>query len=357
MLIRRSGGVWEPPGVTSYENEGELQALVAESPELVGVSTSVVALREFALPNAGYLDVLLIDVDGAITCVEAKLNRNPEIRRAVVGQLLGYAGGLWGMSYDDLDAVVRKRTGSPLGELVGSAAGDEGFEADAFRAQVAANLSEGAFRLVFAVDEITEDLKRAAEYLNAHTTAALEVIVLEFRYARVDGVEILLPNSFGEEAARRKRSVRAATQGWTEGSFLEAVEERAAPEERRLLETLLHWAAPRVSYFYWGEGNRPACVFVFDAPEGPIQPCRIVITSAGVMVKVCFDWARKRPRAALEAMLDTLTELPGFAAVQDEVRAAEFRKRPGFPIAEYGEEGVELLIGALESLLEHPSEA
>jgi RecB family endonuclease NucS len=91
VLIRRSGGEWEPPGVTSFENEAELQRLVVESPGLVGASASVVALPEFALPNAGSLDVLLIDLDGSITLVEAKLNRNPEIRRAVVGQLLGYA--------------------------------------------------------------------------------------------------------------------------------------------------------------------------------------------------------------------------------------------------------------------------
>jgi hypothetical protein len=64
VLIRRSGGGWEPPGVTSYENEAELQDLVRESPELVGASAAVVALREFALPNAGsrrqigYFDLL-----------------------------------------------------------------------------------------------------------------------------------------------------------------------------------------------------------------------------------------------------------------------------------------------------------
>ncbi|MFA9430753.1 hypothetical protein [Egicoccus sp. AB-alg2] len=343
--------------MTTYENEGELQALVVESPELVGAPASVVALREFALPNAGYLDVLLIDLDGAITLVEAKLNRNPEIRRAVVGQLLGYAGGLWGMSYDMLDSVVRSRTGSALAELARAVAGEENFEPDDFRARLATNLTDGVFRLVFAVDEITEDLKRAVEYLNAHTTSALEVIVLEFRYAKVEGVEILPPNTFGEESARRKQSARSSVNRWSESTFFDAVEERAAAEERRLLQTLYDWAAPRVSYFYWGEGNKPACTFVFEAPEGAVQPCRIVVTEGGIVVRVAFGWARKRPRVALEAMLDRLTELPGFAAVREEVLAADFRKHPGLPITEYGDEGIQRLTRALEALLEHPPEA
>jgi hypothetical protein len=356
VLIRRSGGDWQPPSVTSYENEAELQALVSESPHLVGASTSVVALREFALPGAGYLDVLLVDLDGTITLVEAKLNRNPEIRRAVVGQLLGYAGGLWGMSYDDLDAVVRARFGSSLVELAVTVAGDVDFDPGDFRARVASNLGEGAFRLVFAVDEITEDLKRAVEYLNSHTATSLQVVVLEFGYSRVDDLEILLPNSFGEEAARRKNSARRSTPRWTETSFFEAVDEQASPDEQRLIRTLFDWATPRISYFYWGEGSKPSCTFVFEVSEGSIQPCRVVITSAGIMVKVAFDWARRRPQAALEAMLDRLVELPAFGEVADEVRAAEFRKRPGLRLEGFGDAGVRLLTEALEILLEHPPE-
>jgi hypothetical protein len=356
VLIRRSGGEWEPPSVTSYENEAELQALVVESPGLVGASASVVALPEFALPNAGSLDVLLIDLDGSITLVEAKLNRNPEIRRAVVGQLLGYAGGLWGMSYDDLDAVVRARTSSSLVERAFAVAGEEEFDTQEFRARVAGNLAEGIFRLVFAVDEITEDLKCAVEYLNSHTSASLEVIVLEFRYARVEGIEILLPNSFGEESARRKHTAATSTTRWTEATVFEVLEERASDEERRLVQRLCDWAAPRVSHFLWGEGSKPSCTFVFEAPEGAIQPCRIVVTSAGVLVRVNFEWALKRPRPALEEMLDRLCELPSFAAAAEEIRNADFKKRPGLPVAEYGDRGIDLLIQAFDGLLAHPAD-
>jgi hypothetical protein len=355
MLVRKPGGTWEPPGVVSYENERELQQLVTGSPELVGAASHVVAVREFPLRSAGTLDVLIIDVDGALTLVEAKLNRNPDIRRAVVGQLLGYAGGLWGMAYDELDAAVEHREGATLAELAEAKADGADFEAEIFRAQVASNLREGAFRLVFAVDEITEDLKRAVEYLNAHTVDTLEVLVLEFGYSRVDDLEILVPNTFGEETARRKHSHRPA-RPWSESEFFGTLTEQASEEAVALVRRLYEWAKPRVSSFSAGEGSRPACNFLFEAPEGTIQPCRVVATSSGLLVRINFDMARKRPRPALEAMLDRLSALPPVAAMRQEILEADFRKRPALPVTEYGEGGITTLIEAIEALLEYPAE-
>jgi hypothetical protein len=354
VLVRKPGGRWEPPGVDSYENERELQQLVADSPQLVASTEAVVALREFSLPAAGTLDVLIIDLDGHLTLVEAKLNRNPDIRRAVVGQLLGYAGALWGMGYDELDAAVARRKAATLVELAVAKAEGADFEAEEFRARVASNLRAGAFRLVFAVDEITEDLRRAVEYLNAHTVDALEVLVLEFGYSKVGDLEILLPNTFGEETVRRKHARRGA-QSWNEAAFFEALHAQASEEEVRLVRRVYEWATPRVSSFTGGEGHRPACNFVFEVPEGTIQPCRVVLTSNGLLVRVNFELARKRPRLALEAMLEHLSALPAFAAMRREILEADFHKRPALPVAEFGDGGITALIEALEALLEHPA--
>jgi hypothetical protein len=88
----------------------------------------------------------------------------------------------------------------------------------------------------------------------------------------------------------------------------------------------------------------------------PPSVCRIVLGTTGVLVRVRFDLARKRPRAALEAMLDHLTGLSAFAAIQDEIRAADFKKRPAFAITGYGDEGIDLLTRALDDLVAHPPE-
>lgn len=339
----------------SYENEAELQGLIAEAPELVGAASAVVALREFALPDAGSLDLLLVELDGSLTLVEAKLNRNPEIRRSVVGQLLGYAGGLWGMSYDQLDQVVRNRTGQSLLDSAREVADDEAFDEEGFREAVADKLHRGSFRLVFAVDGVTEDLRRAVEYLNANTVDTLEVVVLELAYSKIGDVEVLVPHTFGEEAVRRKQAARSS-RAWTEQDFFSALAERGDEDEVAMVERLYRWAQPRASSFYWGEGKTPACTFAFEAPEGPIQPVSVYFISSGVGIAVNFDWMRRRPRPALERVLDDLSSLPTIAALRNEIASRDFAKRPTLPASEYRDGGIEALVRALETLLDYPAE-
>jgi hypothetical protein len=343
--------------VQAYANEAELQELIAQSPELVSDldERPGVAVRELSVPDAGYLDVLIIHLDGSLTLVGAKLNRNPEIRRAVVGQLLGYAGGLWRLGYERLDGLVRQREGASLVELAKAVAADDDFDGDSFRQAVARNLSEGTFRLIFAVDEITEDLKRAVEYLNAHTVDGMEVVVLELGYAKVGDVEILLPRTFGEEAARAKRASRGQSK-WTEAELMEALAADSAAEEVAAARRLYEWAVPRVHHFYWGEGQAPSCTMAFEVPEGMIQPCSIYTSGTGSHgVGVNFDWARRRPRASLEQLLEELAGLPTIARLRDEILAKDFAKRPTVPLSELTGERMDLLISAMQGLLEHPA--
>jgi hypothetical protein len=62
MLVRRGSGSWEQPAVRAYSDEAELQALIAESPQLVAsdAGRSAIVLRELSLPAAGLLDVLVV---------------------------------------------------------------------------------------------------------------------------------------------------------------------------------------------------------------------------------------------------------------------------------------------------------
>src|SRR4051794_35475938 len=102
MLIRPLGsGTWRSPDVTRYPDEDAIQALLAQSPELVpGIgSTRLAVAREVSL-SAGYVDLVVVAPDGAITLVECKLKANPEIRRHVIGQILAYAATLWELSYE-----------------------------------------------------------------------------------------------------------------------------------------------------------------------------------------------------------------------------------------------------------------
>lgn len=179
-------------------------------------------------------------------------------------------------------------------------------------------------------------------------------MVLELAYSRIGDVEVLVPNTFGEESARRKQGTRPSPR-WSEGDFFDALEQHASEEEAALARRLHAWGVETVNSFYWGEGQMPSCTFVFTVPEGSIQPCGLYFTRGGLSVGVNFSWMRKRPRVALERVLDELTELALFEAARDEILDRGFAKRPTVSILDLGERGTEILIAALERMLEHPA--
>jgi hypothetical protein len=66
------------------------------------------------VPDVGTVDLVLVDGDGVITLVECKPRANPQIRREVVCQILAYASGLQGLSYDEFDDAFSARVGRRL---------------------------------------------------------------------------------------------------------------------------------------------------------------------------------------------------------------------------------------------------
>src|SRR5687768_14102388 len=99
LLVRRNGqGDWEEPKVLGHQNEADLQKLLATSPDLLpgdenGLPMAVA--RELRV-STGRIDLIGVNVEGDITICECKLERNPGAARAVVGQILEYAGVLRG---------------------------------------------------------------------------------------------------------------------------------------------------------------------------------------------------------------------------------------------------------------------
>ncbi len=101
MLVRRAGEpAWRSPTVTTYSNERAIQTIIEQAPHLLlpGSDESRLAVATELALEAGYVDVVGVGADGAITLAECKLKANPEIRRHVIGQILAYASGLGGLT-------------------------------------------------------------------------------------------------------------------------------------------------------------------------------------------------------------------------------------------------------------------
>ena len=195
--------------------EGWLQKLMFENPGVLPIEdidpgfTPLVPIgREVPTP-VGPMDNLYISPQGLLTLVEAKLWRNPQARREVVGQILDYAKEISHWSYADLDAKATEATGKPLWQLVCDATGsavDEGRFVDA----VARNMRAGRFLLLIVGDGIREEMERLAEFLQGTPQLRFTLALVELQVYRLDehGRLLVMPIVVGRTAEITRAVVR-----------------------------------------------------------------------------------------------------------------------------------------------------
>ena len=154
-----------------YKNEDELQALIFEHPELIGDEGSeLVSIAREVNTSAGRIDVLAMTTNGTITLVEVKLGRNGQSRREVLAQILDYISELTKYSYFELNTATDK----VLGDII------DGFENNVELPRIIEdNLKNGLVRLVIAVDESNEDLRRLVEFVARHTDLRVDLVEIK----------------------------------------------------------------------------------------------------------------------------------------------------------------------------------
>jgi hypothetical protein len=201
-----------------YNAEVELQALLAEHPELLpGEAIDPDEPRRFLLirreapVGGGQLDHLFVDQEAVPTLVESKQASNREGRRKVVAQMLDYAASAAG----EWDAAkltgwladrCRAEGRDAVAEL--EALDHDPTDASDFWAQVEQNLRDGKVRLIFISDSIPESLQRIVEFLNERMTPT-EVLAAEVKqYSSADGKQLLQTNLVGQ--TQRAREVKSS---------------------------------------------------------------------------------------------------------------------------------------------------
>jgi hypothetical protein len=341
--------------VTSYADEQAIQSIIEQSPDLLpGISgTRAAVARELAL-EAGYVDLVGIDADGAITLVECKLKANPEIRRHVVGQVLAYAAALWGRSYEEFDQAFSARTGQPLAKAVAELASDA-WDEETFRASVATNLEAGRFRLVIAVDEITDELGRIVRYLNDHTSPELQILALELRYVADAGVEILMPSVYGTESVQRKLSSPGGER-WTEASFFASLAAACTPGGLQAARRLYDYAKSCGATLLWGSGLLPSVSARMMVAGKPINIFSLYEWPKGKGIfAINFEYLQPYlSPEALTGLAARLRTIPGVAERFQGLEESGFKRRPSLPFDSTLAlpETCEVIIEALDEILQ-----
>lgn len=120
---------------------------------------------------AGSVDAVFVTPTGRLALLEAKLWRNPEARREVIGQILDYAKELPAWDYSRLDVAVRQARRRVDGdnfpgiaELV--ARHTPGLVLHHFQDAVTKSLARGDYLLLIAGDGIREGVGAIAQFLD-----------------------------------------------------------------------------------------------------------------------------------------------------------------------------------------------
>lgn len=332
VLVRRGDGEgWHEPSGSGFATEAALETLLVQSPFLLpwDLNEGLVLASQVNVPPAGTADLVGVGVSGEIVLVECKLRSNAEIRRHIVGQVFAYASVLWRMSFDAFAETWAAARKGVLVDTVRALAAKVGTEwnEDEFRAAVKTNLAAGRFRLLVAVDEMTEELQGIIEYVNQHTGTELQLLGMQLQYRRDGDLEILLPTIFGSETVQIK--VKSAAAKTTEEGLFSALREACSAEGFEAVRRLYEWTAAQGTQRYWGKGQHPSVTIWMQVEGVWIAPWSIWASPHSANVSVNFEWIANRgfPQERLDAFLDALLEIPEFRSKLTDVRSADLWPR------------------------------
>lgn len=220
------------PESSAEYSETWLQDLLYRFPEALpiaeidgGFAGLIPVCREMNT-SAGPVDVVYLTPDGRPVLVEAKLWRNPEARRKVVGQILDYAKELSHWNYESLDAAVRAarraedRTERPMGlfDLARLKAPD--LEEAPFIDSVSQSLRRGDLLLLIVGDGIREGVGAITQFLEGHGTLHFTFGLVEMAIYRLpEGGHLVQPRVLAQSTIVRRIVVQL------EGAGLVALEQ------------------------------------------------------------------------------------------------------------------------------------
>ena len=255
IYTRAERGRLEPLEEKPFSTEDELQALIAEHPELLDGEQIrpgdprrwILISREKGIAETSdaaarwAIDHLIIDQDAVPTLTEVKRGSNPEIRRTIVGQMLEYAAHAaqtW--TADELRRTFEKSTNErgldPSHELATLLQADGEADADRFWRDVSTNLAARRLRLLFVADDIPDPLERVVEFLNGQMPG-IEVLAVEIKQFRGKSTQTLVPRVIGRTAASSELGTARGTRLLlTRESFLDGF---ASDEARSVASRLL----------------------------------------------------------------------------------------------------------------------
>lgn len=255
------------------------------------------------------------------------------------------------MSADQFDERWRSRTRSSLFS-------GEGFEDPVFQETVNANLADGRFRLVLAVDEINSALKRMVEYVNAITSAETCVIAVEYIRYRHGDVEVLTPRTCGDELSQAKVARQVSTHSvWSHSDYRDWL---TAHESTTLgiFDELTRALTTIPMTFRGGRGNSPSGTFIYESSECfEARPLQLSTIRSAILELNFADWVTSwKPsdgdRSLVEELMKQWSNIPELGGAMSQILSSDSTRRRSIPLASLTPAGISRIVLALGLLAE-----
>lgn len=307
----------------AFLDEAALQRLLEEHPELIALddvdptaSPLIPIGREIPLSGQS-LDLLFIDLSGKLTAIEAKLRRNSQVRREVVGQVLEYGAYLSNWSVEDAErqatrylsdsrTPARFRSQSlyeALSQVGAPGPTEEATDEDEMRSKIVDSLARGDMRLIIAVDRIVDPLRRLVTFLNSATRFGMFLLEVQ-EYRSPDGMRIASMNIYG--GARPKQAGGGA--GWDETRFVETLRAHASSASADIVRELYGFIQEQADSVVWGTGAAQGSAGFGIRLGGD----RFVLFGVNTKGEIYFSTGAVNKRAPREARADLLEALRSF---------------------------------------------
>ena len=312
---------------SEYATEQELQDFLLRFPSLIPLDEAETGAKpllpigwEVSLAS-GSIDVLYLDASGLLTIAETKLKRNPQWKREVLGQIIEYAASLCEWTVEDVEAQAHRflnseqaapaYRGCTLEEAMRKllqqtlAQGEGELTIDELRATMGDQLRNGRMRLIVAVDEIHEHLRRSITFLNTYSSFSIYLLQCT-RLADGKDRDLFVPSLFGY--TRKVHLTRTRGQ-WDEESFFKALRESCDSVTVQTVTLLYEFATHTGDTIWWGSGASEGSFTLHYMVNGRRVSVFTVSTPGKLWVN--FGYMKDRvPLGLLEAFRDELNDIP-----------------------------------------------
>lgn len=312
IYMVEAGGGLRRMAPSAPANEDQMQALVAQYPELItdGDGDLLLIKREQPIGDSEdssgrwSLDHLFVTRDGVPVLVELKRAVDTRLRREVVGQVLDYAANstaYWqaGQIAEAFAATAEKAGMDPdqtLSEFIGEGDPEE------FWRRVDSNFKAGRIKLVFVADNIPRELARIVEFLNDQMRADVRAVELRW-FSDEAGTTTLSPRVIGE--TERATAAKAASKGLVAIDRAGWINKHLAPFGEDSLR-----AADKFIEIVEGLGGsadvastQGSIYAQFQGSDGkPLYPCNIWTVKSGGQLSLSLGYLAPKPAFADEAV-------------------------------------------------------